>query len=136
MTRPTDAMELEETLARWRAEEAAVRARVQRAPGVASPDRIAGRSVLQITLPEVATSSQMQPESFLTLRPGLSSGEGRSRKERAAQRKPVGSMLSVPAVRQRNLRPSNSGRPSPHCFELVEAKLDTVRVRLPAGRCI
>ena len=48
MTRPTDALDLDETLARWRAEEAAVRARLQRAPGVASPDQIAGRSGMQI----------------------------------------------------------------------------------------
>lgn len=37
MTAPTDAMDPEETLARWRAEEAAVRARLRTAPGVASP---------------------------------------------------------------------------------------------------
>ena len=48
MKAPADAMNPEETLARWRAEEAAVRARLQRAPGVASPAQVAGRSGLQI----------------------------------------------------------------------------------------
>ena len=48
MTTPTDAMNAEETLARWRTEEAAVRARLQTAPGVASPAPVAGRSGLQI----------------------------------------------------------------------------------------
>lgn len=41
MTAPTDAMNPEETLARWRAEEAAVRARMQTAPGVASSMQVA-----------------------------------------------------------------------------------------------
>jgi uncharacterized protein (TIGR00369 family) len=44
----TDAMNPEETLARWRAEEAAVRARLKAAPGVASPAQVAGRSGLQL----------------------------------------------------------------------------------------
>lgn len=48
MTAPTDAINPEDTLARWRAEEAAVRARFQTAPGVATPAHIAGRSGLQI----------------------------------------------------------------------------------------
>lgn len=48
MAAPTDAMNPEETLARWRAEEAAVRARLQTAPGVASSAQVAGRSGLQI----------------------------------------------------------------------------------------
>jgi len=48
MTSPTDAMDPEETLARWRVEEAAVRARLLSAPGVASPAQVAGRSGLQI----------------------------------------------------------------------------------------
>lgn len=48
MTDPTDAMNPEETLARWRAEEAAIRARLQTAPGVASPSQVAGRSGLQV----------------------------------------------------------------------------------------
>ena len=48
MTAPTDAINPEDTLARWRAEEAAVRARFQMAPGVATPAQIAGRSGLQI----------------------------------------------------------------------------------------
>ena len=48
MTTPTGAMNPEETLARWRAEETAVRARLQTAPGVASPAQVAGRSGLQI----------------------------------------------------------------------------------------
>jgi uncharacterized protein (TIGR00369 family) len=48
MTAPTDAMDPEETLARWRAEEAAVRAHLRTGPGVASPAQVAGRSGLQI----------------------------------------------------------------------------------------
>ena len=48
MPAPTDAIDPKETLARWRAEEAAVRARLQTVPGVASPDQVAGRSGLQI----------------------------------------------------------------------------------------
>ncbi|WP_153129862.1 PaaI family thioesterase [Dechloromonas hortensis] len=48
MTAPTDAMNPEDTLARWRAEEAAVRARLQTAPGLATPAQIAGRSGLQV----------------------------------------------------------------------------------------
>jgi len=48
MTTPTDAMNPEETPARWRAEEVAVRARLQTAPGVASPAQVAARSGLQI----------------------------------------------------------------------------------------
>lgn len=48
MTASTAAMDPEETLARWRAEEAAVRARLQTAPGVASPAQVAGRSGLRI----------------------------------------------------------------------------------------
>lgn len=38
----------EDTLARWRAEEAAVRARFQAAPGVATPSQIAGRNGLEV----------------------------------------------------------------------------------------
>jgi uncharacterized protein (TIGR00369 family) len=48
MNAPTDAMPPGDTLARWRAEEAAVRARFQTAPGLAKPVQIAGRSGLQI----------------------------------------------------------------------------------------
>lgn len=48
MTTPTNPMNPEKTLARWRAEEAAVRARLQMAPGVATPAQIAGRSGLEI----------------------------------------------------------------------------------------
>jgi uncharacterized protein (TIGR00369 family) len=48
MTMSTDATNPEEALARWRAEEAAVRARLQTAPGVASLAQVAGRSGLQI----------------------------------------------------------------------------------------
>lgn len=48
MTTPIDAMNPEDTLAHWRAEEAPVRARLQTAPGVASPTQVAGRSGLQI----------------------------------------------------------------------------------------
>lgn len=48
MTTPTDGMNPEDTLARWRAEEAAVRARFPAAPGVATSAQIAGRSGLQV----------------------------------------------------------------------------------------
>ena len=48
MTAQTDSMNPEETLARWRAEEAAVRSRLQTVPGVASPAQVTGRSGLQI----------------------------------------------------------------------------------------
>jgi uncharacterized protein (TIGR00369 family) len=48
MTAPADAMNPEDTLARWRAEEAAVRACLQTAPGLATPAQIAGRSGLQV----------------------------------------------------------------------------------------
>jgi len=48
MTAPTDAMNTENTLARWRAEEAAVRARLRTGPGLATPAQIAGRSGLEI----------------------------------------------------------------------------------------
>jgi uncharacterized protein (TIGR00369 family) len=48
MTTQTSAMDPEEMLARWRAEEAAVRDRLQKAPGMASPAQITGRSGLEI----------------------------------------------------------------------------------------
>ena len=48
MTTQTDTISPEEMLARWRAEEAAVRARLQTASGVATPAQIAGRSGLEI----------------------------------------------------------------------------------------
>jgi uncharacterized protein (TIGR00369 family) len=48
MTEPTEVMNPEDTLARWQAEEAAVRARLQTAPGLATPAQIAGRSGLQV----------------------------------------------------------------------------------------
>jgi uncharacterized protein (TIGR00369 family) len=48
MTTETTTMNPEETLARWRAEEAAIRARLQTAPDVASSAQVAGRSGLQI----------------------------------------------------------------------------------------
>jgi uncharacterized protein (TIGR00369 family) len=48
MNAPTHAMTPEDTLACWRAEEAAVRARLLTAPGLAKPGQIAGRSGLQI----------------------------------------------------------------------------------------
>lgn len=48
MTEPSEAMNPEDTLAHWRAEEAAVRARLQTAPGLATPAKIAGRSGLQV----------------------------------------------------------------------------------------
>lgn len=48
MSTQTSATNPEETLAGWRAEEAAVRARLQTAPGVATPAQIAGRSGLQV----------------------------------------------------------------------------------------
>lgn len=48
MPAPADAMNPEDTLARWRAEEAAVRARLQTTPGLAAPAQIAGRSGLEV----------------------------------------------------------------------------------------
>jgi uncharacterized protein (TIGR00369 family) len=48
MTEPSDAMNPEETLARWQAEESAVRTRIQAASGLTSPAQVAGRSGLQI----------------------------------------------------------------------------------------
>jgi uncharacterized protein (TIGR00369 family) len=48
MTTQTSAMNPEDTLTRWQAEEAAVRTRFQTTPGVATPAQIAGRSGLQI----------------------------------------------------------------------------------------
>lgn len=44
----TEVMNSEETLARWQAEEAAVRARLQTVPGVETPTQVEGRSGLQI----------------------------------------------------------------------------------------
>jgi len=41
-------MNVEETVARWQAEEDAVRARLAGAAGVARPDQVAGRSGLEI----------------------------------------------------------------------------------------
>lgn len=48
MNTPIFATNPEDTLTRWRAEEAAVRARIQATPGVATPSQIAGRSGLQV----------------------------------------------------------------------------------------
>jgi uncharacterized protein (TIGR00369 family) len=48
MTTQTATMNPEESLARWRAEEAAVRARLQTHPGVGTPAQITGRSGLEI----------------------------------------------------------------------------------------
>ncbi len=48
MTMQTSALNPEDTLARWQAEEAAVRARLQAAPGVGTPAQFAGRSGLQV----------------------------------------------------------------------------------------
>lgn len=48
MTMQTSALNPEDTLARWQAEEAAVRARLQAVPGVSTPAQIAGRSGLQV----------------------------------------------------------------------------------------
>lgn len=48
MTASSSTTNPEETLARWQVEEATVRARLQTAPGLATPAQIAGRSGLQI----------------------------------------------------------------------------------------
>lgn len=48
MTTPSAATNPEQTLARWRAEETAVRAHLQTAPGLASPAQVGGRSGLQL----------------------------------------------------------------------------------------
>ncbi|WP_018989677.1 PaaI family thioesterase [Aromatoleum toluclasticum] len=83
MTAPTDAMNPDETLAHWRAEEAAVRARLQSAPGVASPAQLAGRSGLQIFQALLAGEIPPPPMAatldfiLLCVEPGLAVFQGR-----------------------------------------------------------
>jgi len=83
MTTPTDAMNPEETLARWRAAEAAVRARLQMAPGVASPAQVAERSGLQIFQALLASEIPPPPMAvtldftLLRIEPGFAVFQGR-----------------------------------------------------------
>lgn len=83
MTAPTDTMNPDETLAHWRAEEAAVRARLQSAPGVASPAQLAGRSGLQIFQALLAGEIPPPPMAatldftLLCVEPGLAVFQGR-----------------------------------------------------------
>jgi uncharacterized protein (TIGR00369 family) len=82
---PTAAMNSEDTLARWRAEEAAVRARLQTAPGVAAPAQIAGRSGLQIFQALLAGEIPPPPMAvtldftLLSIEPGLAVFQGQPR---------------------------------------------------------
>lgn len=66
MTAPTDTIDPEEKLASWRAEEAAARARLQTAPGVASPSQAIGRSALQKFQTPLANEIPPQPMQVLT----------------------------------------------------------------------
>lgn len=83
MTAPTDAMNPEDALARWRAEEAAVRAGLQTAPGLATPAQIAGRSGLQVfqalLAGEIPTPPMAVTLDFTLLRiePGFAVFQGR-----------------------------------------------------------
>jgi len=83
MTAPTDTMDPEETLARWRAEEAAVRARLQAPPGVVSPAQVAGRSGLQIFQALLAGEIPPPPMAvtldftLLRIEPGFAVFQGR-----------------------------------------------------------
>lgn len=83
MKAPTDVMNPEETLARWRVEEAAVRARLQTAPGVASPVQVAGRSGLQIFQALLAGEIPPPPMAvtldftLLRIEPGFALFQGR-----------------------------------------------------------
>jgi uncharacterized protein (TIGR00369 family) len=76
-------MNPEETLARWRAEESAARAHLQRAPGVASPAQAAGHSGLRIFQAVLAGEIPPPPMavmlSFTLLRiePGFAVFQGR-----------------------------------------------------------
>jgi uncharacterized protein (TIGR00369 family) len=79
----TDTTNHEETLARWQAEEAAVRARFQAAPGATSPAQDAGRSGLQmldailageLPLPPMAVTLDFIP---VRIEPGYTVFQGR-----------------------------------------------------------
>ncbi|NMG30023.1 PaaI family thioesterase [Aromatoleum evansii] len=85
MTAPTDAMNPDETLASWRAEEAAVRARLRTAPGVASAAQVAGRSGLQLFQALLAGEIPPPPMAvtldftLLRIEPGFAVFQGRPR---------------------------------------------------------
>lgn len=83
MTTRTDTPNPEETLARWRAEEAAVRAGLQTTPGLASPAQVAGRSGLQIFQALLAGEIPPPPMALtlgftlLRIEPGFAVFQGR-----------------------------------------------------------
>lgn len=83
MTTPSDAMNPKETLARWCAEEAAVRARLRAAPGLASPAQVAGRSGLQIFQALLAGEIPPPPMAvtldftLIRIEPGFAQFQGR-----------------------------------------------------------
>ena len=83
MTEPSDAMNPEDTIARWRAEEEAVRARLQKAPGLATPAQIAGRSGLQVFQALLAGEIPPPPMAvtldftLLRIEPGFAVFQGR-----------------------------------------------------------
>ena len=83
MTTQFDALNPEETLARWRAEEVAVRARLQPTPGVASPAQVAERSGLQLFQALLAGEIPPPPMAvtldftLLRIEPGFAVFQGR-----------------------------------------------------------
>ncbi|MGP5308945.1 PaaI family thioesterase [Vreelandella alkaliphila] len=85
MTTPIDTLNPEETLALWQAEEAAVRERIQMAPGVASPAQLAGRSGLQVF--EALLAGEIPPPpmantlnfTLLRVEPGFALFQGQPR---------------------------------------------------------
>ncbi|WP_153144644.1 PaaI family thioesterase [Dechloromonas sp. H13] len=85
MTTQAATMNPEESLACWRAEEAAVRARLQTAPGAASPAQVAGRSGLQIFQALLAGEIPPPPMAvtldftLLCIEPGLAVFQGQPR---------------------------------------------------------
>lgn len=85
MRTQTDAMNPEETLVHWQAEEEAVRARLQVAPGVASPAEVAGHSGLQILQAILAGEIPPPPMAvllgfaLLRIEPGFAVFQGKPR---------------------------------------------------------
>lgn len=99
MTAPTDAKNPAETLARWHAEETAVRTRLQTAPGVASLAQVAGRSGLQILLAILAGEIPPPPMAatleftLLSIEPGFAIFQGQPRFNHGGLPVTVGNML-------------------------------------------
>lgn len=83
MATPTDAINSEETLARWWGEEEAVRARLRTAPGVVSSAQVAGRSGLEIFQALLAGEIPPPPMAvsldftLLRIEPGFAVFQGR-----------------------------------------------------------